>query len=74
MVTFCGKTLKQTFVQGCIISPKDRSGGGGDIMGTFEKPKGGPLDMGKNIGTLGRIYISASQRLAAVLGVTHAQM
>ena len=34
------------FKQGCIISPKDRSGGG-DIMGTFEEPKGGPLDIGE---------------------------
>ena len=32
--------------QGCIFSPKDRSRGGW-IMGTFEEPKGGPLDIGE---------------------------
>ena len=36
-------------------------------MGTFEEPKGGPLDigkslflLGKDIGTVGRIYIPAA--------------
>ena len=33
--------------QGCIFSPKDESRGVEEIMGTFEEPKGGPLDIGE---------------------------
>ena len=33
--------------QGCIFFPKAKSRGWGEIMGTFEESKGGPLDIGE---------------------------
>ena len=40
-----------SLLQGCIISPKDRSGGGGKYNWNFRGTKGGdPWTSGKNIG------------------------
>ena len=40
-------TLNLTLVTGMYILHESRPGGRGNIMGTFEEPKVGPLDIGE---------------------------